>query len=307
MPPRAPPGRRSAGQITRWPPPPRTAAAGGVGLSGPPEEALGSDPARRKGVCRPSRLRYPCHDGAAIRGLEGAPMDKAAYLRNVPIFCMLEPKHLTLLADMAHRQHYRKGQTIFYQGDPGNAMYLLLAGSVKLSLPSETGSEVLVAVLHPGEHFGELAVLDGKPRYVTAVAAEPTEVLAIHRDRLVGFLRDHAEASLQVALALSARLRHITELLADMAFLDLLSRLAKRLCQVAGISRETSPEPTDVQISQEALAEMVGATREAVNKQLAKLREMGLIETGRGHIRILRPVRLQGIALGNVTDFTLHT
>lgn len=234
-------------------------------------------------------------------------MDKAAYLRQVPIFCMLEPNHLTILADMTHHQHYRKGQMIFYRGDPGNAMYVLTRGSVRLSLPSETGSEVLVAVLRPGEHFGELAVLDGRPRYVTAVAAEAAEVLAIYRDKLLGFLREHAEASLQVALSLSLRLRHITELLADMAFLDLLSRLAKRLCQLAGVLQESSAEATEVQVGQEVLADMVGATREAVNKQLARLREMGLIETGRGYIRILRPVRLRAIALGNVTDFTLHT
>ena len=234
-------------------------------------------------------------------------MDKAAYLRQVPIFCMLEPKHLAILAEMTHQQHYRKGQMIFYRGDPGNAMYVLTSGSVKLTLPSDTGSEVLVAVLRPREHFGELAVLDGRPRYVTAVAAEATEVLAIHRDKLLGFLREHAEASLQVALSLSLRLRHITELLADMAFLDLLSRLAKRLCQMAGVFHEASGEVAEVRVSQDELADMVGATREAVNKQLARLREMGLIETGRGHVRILRPVRLRAIALGNVTDFTLHT
>lgn len=234
-------------------------------------------------------------------------MDKATYLRQVPIFCMLEPEHLTILAEMTHPQHYRKGQMIFYRGDPGNAMYVLLSGSVKLTLPSEAGSEVLVAVLRPHEHFGELAVLDGRPRYVTAVAAEAAEVLAIYRDKLLGFLREHAEASLQVALSLSLRLRHITELLADMAFLDLLSRLAKRLCQLAGVLHEPAEGATEVQVSQDALADMVGATREAVNKQLARLREMGLIETGRGHVRILRPARLRAIALGNVTDFTLHT
>ncbi len=240
-------------------------------------------------------------------GPGGRDMDKAAHLRQVPIFCMLEPKHLTILAEMTHLQHYRKGQMIFYRGDPGNAMYVLVAGSVKLTLPSETGSEVLVAVLRPGEHFGELAALDGRPRYVTAVAAEATEVLAIYREKLLDFLREHAEASLQVSLSLSLRLRHITELLADMAFLDLLSRLAKRLCLMAGILHEASGEAREVQVSQDALADMVGATREAVNKQLAKLRDMGLIETGRGHVRILRPVRLRSIALGNVTDFTLHT
>ncbi len=234
-------------------------------------------------------------------------MDKTAYLRQVPIFCMLEEKHLTVLAEMTHQQRYRKGQMIYYQGDPGNAMYILVAGSVNLTLPSEEGAEVLVAVLRPGEHFGELAVLDGRPRYATAVAREETQVLAIYRENLLGFLREQAQPALQVALSLSLRLRHITELLADMTFLDLLSRLAKRLCQVAGLLDGSAVEPTEVQIGQEALADMVGATREAVNKQLAKLREMGLIETGRGHVRILRPERLRAIALGNVTDFTLHT
>jgi CRP-like cAMP-binding protein len=240
-------------------------------------------------------------------GLEGQHMDKAAYLQRVPIFCMLEPKTLSTLAEMTHHQHYHKGQIIFYRGDPGNSMYVLLAGSVELTLPSDTGSEVLVARLRSGEHFGELAVLDGRSRYLTAVAAEPTQVLAIYRERLLEFLQQHAEASLQITLSLCLRLRHITELLSDMAFLDLLSRLAKRLCEMAGILHTITAESAEVHVSQEVLAEMVGATREAVNKQLAKLREMGLIETGRGNIRIIKPVRLRAIALGSVTEFTLQT
>ena len=231
-------------------------------------------------------------------------MDKAASLRQVPIFCTLEPKHLATLAEMTHHQHYRKGQIIFYCGDPGNAMYLLIRGSVMLTLPSDTGSEVIVGRLRPGDHFGELAVLDGRPRYVTAVAEETTEVLAIHRDRLLAFLRDHAEASLRVALSLCLRLRQITELLADMAFLDLLSRLAKRLCQLADISPGSAVGAAEVRVSQEELAEMVGATREAVNKQLARLREKGLIETGRAHVRILRPEQLRAIAFGDAAEFT---
>lgn len=232
-------------------------------------------------------------------------MDKVAFLRQVPIFSILEPKHLAALAEIAHRQHYRKGQTIFYRGDPGNAMYLLIKGLVMMTLPSEDGSEVIVAAVGPSEQFGELAVLDGGARYVTAVATEPTEVLAIYRDNLLAFLRAHADAALAISLGLCARLRHVTDLLADIAFLDLLCRLAKRLCQLAGIFQAPSLETPDVHVNQEALAEMVGATREAVNKQLAKLREMGLIETGRGHVRILRPLRLRALALGNVTEFTL--
>ncbi len=234
-------------------------------------------------------------------------MDKVGFLRRVPIFCMLEPKHLASLGEITHHQHYRNGQIIFYRGDPGNAMYLLLSGSVKMTLPSDAGSEVIVALLRPGDHFGELAAIDGRSRYVTAVAEETTEVLAIHREKLLAFLGDHAAAALQVAVALCLRLRHVTELLADIAFLDLLSRLAKRLCQLADVHPGSSVKGTEVRVSQDALAEMVGATREAVNRQLARLREMGLIETGRGHVKILRPERLAAIAFSSVTEFTLET
>jgi CRP-like cAMP-binding protein len=234
-------------------------------------------------------------------------MDRAAFLRRVPIFSMLEPKHLTGLAEILHPQRYRRGQIIFYQGDPGNAMYLLLSGSVKMTLPSDRGAEVIVALLRPGDHFGELAAVDGRPRYVTAIAEQATEVLAIYRDDLLAFLRDHAEASLQIAISLCLRLRHVTELLADLAFLDLLPRLAKRLCQLGQVYPGSLVEGAEVHVSQEALAEMVGATREAVNKQLAKLREMGLIVTGRGHVKILRPESLSTLAFGNVTEVTLRT
>jgi CRP-like cAMP-binding protein len=234
-------------------------------------------------------------------------MDGVAFLRRVPIFSMLELKHLTVLAEIMHHQRYRKGQIIFYRGDPGNAMYLLLSGSVKMTLPSDGGAEVIVALLQPGDHFGELAAIDGRPRYVSAVAEQTSEVLAIYRNDLLAFLREHAEASLHIAISLCLRLRHVTELLTDLAFLDLLSRLAKRLCQLADVYHGPSVDGAEIHVSQEALAEMVGATREAVNKQLAKLREMGLIETGRGHVKILRPERLSALGSGNVTEVTLRT
>lgn len=231
-------------------------------------------------------------------------MDRVGFLRRVPIFSMLEPKHLTRLAGIVHHQRYRKGQIIFYYGDPGNAMYLLLSGSVKMTLPSDSAPEVIVALLRPGDHFGELAAIDGRSRYVTAVAEETTEVLAIYRNDLLAFLRDHTEAALQISISLCLRLRHVTELLADLAFLDLPSRLAKRLCQLADVYHGSLAESAVVHVSQEALAEMVGATREAVNKQLSRLREMGLIETGRGHVKILRPEKLSALAFGSVTEIT---
>jgi CRP/FNR family cyclic AMP-dependent transcriptional regulator len=164
----------------------------------------------------------------------------------------------------------------------------------------------LVTLLHAGEHFGEMAILDGRPQYVTAIASKEAEVLAIYRDDVLAFLREHAEAALQVALSLCLRLRHITELLADIAFLDLLPRLAKRLCQLAETPQRAAVDGATIRVSQEDLAEMVGATREAVNKQLARLREMTLIETGRGRVKLLDAERLKSIAFTSATEFTLR-
>lgn len=141
---------------------------------------------------------------------------------------------------------------------------------------------------------------------MTAGASESTQVLAIYREDLLALLQRHGDAALQIALSLSLRVRRTTDLLADMTFLALLTRIAKRLCEIAGIMHAGSVAATDIQTHQGELAEMAGASREAVNKQLARLREMGLIQTSRGRVRILRPENLRAIALGDVTECMLQ-
>lgn len=232
-------------------------------------------------------------------------LTRAAYLKRVPLLANLDDSSLARLAETTCLRYYRKGQIIYYRDDPGNAMYVLLDGCVALLLASDAGAEIVVARLRPFDHFGELSVLDGQPRCVTAVASEATQTLAIYREHLLALLQHHPDAALQIALSLSLRVRRTTDLLADMTFLALLTRIAKRLCEIAGIMHDGSGAATDIRAHQAELAEMVGASREAVNKQLARLREMGLIHTSRGHVRILRPEQLRAIALGNVTEFTL--
>jgi CRP-like cAMP-binding protein len=106
----------------------------------------------------------------------------------VPILATLHPDILTTLAETTCLQHYRKDQIISYRGDPGNAMHVLVSGSVALSLTLDAGSEVAVVRLRPFEHFGELSVLDGHPRCVTAVASEATQALAIYRESRLSLL-----------------------------------------------------------------------------------------------------------------------
>ena len=227
------------------------------------------------------------------------------YLKRVPILSNLNAHVLNSLAETTCVQHYHKDQIIYYRGDPGNTMYVLVAGSVALSITSDAGAEVVVARLRPVAHFGELSVLDGQPRCVTAVATEATQALAIYRENLLALLQQHPEAALQIALSLCTRVRRTTDLLADMTFLALLTRIAKRLCESAGVMPDGSLRTAEIHTHQDELAETVGASREAVNKQLGRLRDLGLIQTGRGYVRILRPEQLRAIALGNVTEFTL--
>ena len=221
-----------------------------------------------------------------------------AQLAETPLFSMLDRVDLERLTSITHRQRYHKDQTVFYQGDPGTAMYVLVSGHVKLVLLSDgSESEVLVAILGPGEQFGELAVLDEDGRPMTAIAAEEAEVLAIYRDDLLAFLREHGQAAVQVARSLGLRLRRIVRLLADMAFLDLPSRLASCLYRLAG--EERGKDGVTIRVTQEVLAEMVGATREAVNKQLGRLRALGLITTRRGRIRVVNYEKLNDLATLN--------
>jgi len=184
-----------------------------------------------------------------------ASVARVDYLKRVPILANLDPRILAALAETTYLHHYRKGQIIFYRGDPGSAMYVIVGGAVALSLTSDAGAEVTVARLRPVEHFGELSVLDGQPRCVTAVASEATQALAIYRENLLSLLQRHADAALQIALSLSLRVRRTTDLLADMTFLALLTRIAKRLCESAGIMHDGSAAVADIQTHPEELAE----------------------------------------------------
>ena len=224
-------------------------------------------------------------------------MDRELIAR-IPIFSSLDPAHLDWMATIAHRQRFHKDQIIYYQGDPGTAMYVVATGSVKMVLLSEaSGAEVLVAVVKAGEHFGELAILDGGSRSVTAIAAQATEVLAIHREELLAFLSERGDAAVQVARSLSLRLRRVTELLADLAFLSLLTRVAKCVCHLAVEAPGRPDGSATITVTQAALAEMVGATREAVNKQLARLRALGIIATRRGQVQVLSLEKLRAVSV----------
>ena len=200
-------------------------------------------------------------------------------LARCPLFKHASPNILESLAGRLRRRRFRRNEVIFHQGDPGDALHIVAAGSVKILLPSAEGDEAIIATLRPGDFFGELALLDGAPRSATASALDQSDTLVLPRaeftqllDTLPG-LRDALLASL------AHELRRLTSHVEELHFLDLAGRLAMRLNRLA---KEASPEATgeiklDWPYTQSDLAAMIGGTRQSVNRLLSELVEDDLI------------------------------
>jgi CRP/FNR family transcriptional regulator/CRP/FNR family cyclic AMP-dependent transcriptional regulator len=216
-------------------------------------------------------------------------------LSQVPLFAALSPDRLAELGQMVRRRTYHRGETIFHKGDPGSGLFIITGGQVKIILPSETGEEAMLAVLNPGDFFGELALFDGLPRSATVAAVQNAEVLLLHRDDFLSFVARNPEVAVALFEVLSRRLRATDELVEDAIFLDVPGRLAKRLLDLAdkhGRKTEQGVE-IDLKLTQQDLAAMVGATRESINKHLGWMRDRNMILLDRQRIILLRPEELR--------------
>ena len=193
---------------------------------------------------------------------------------------------------MAQRRWFKRGEVIFHKGDPGETLFMIVQGQVKIVLPSEMGEEALLAVLDEGEFFGELSLIDEQPRSATIVASEPTETLVLHRDAFLKALTQAPELAIDMLRVLSRRLREADEFVEDAVFLDVPGRLAKKLLQLAeAYGHPTGEGGTTIglRLTQQELATMVGATRESVNKHLRAYRSRGIIELDHQRIIIRKP------------------
>ena len=214
-------------------------------------------------------------------------MDTVDFLRSVAIFSRLGPVELTALAAKLRRHTFQKSETIFHQDDPGDRLHLLAEGMVKISIFSEDGRENDIALLTPGDCFGEMSLLDGGPRSATAVAIGPSKTLALSREDFLVFLSEHAMVALQIISLLVRRLRAMDEMVGDMVFLDVPTRVAKKLVELTHTYRvnRSGTHQVAVPLGQEELSRLVGSSREAVSRALTTYRKMGLLTTS--HRRIV--------------------
>ena len=181
---------------------------------------------------------------------------------------------------------YAEGAHIFAKGDPGNSMMAVLKGRVVISDPSPGGRHVVLTVFREGDVFGEMALLDGKERSATATAAAECELLVVPRPSFLHFLKRRPDACMQLMVVLCERLRRTNEQVEDLAFLGLERRVAKLLLHLADdMGQSTVPRPK-LKISQRALAELVGGSRERINKLLQQWKRAEIIAIDQGSIRI---------------------
>lgn len=220
----------------------------------------------------------------------------------------LPPADIAALAQLAQTRRYQTNGSVFMKGDPGNSMMAVLSGRVRICAYSAGGREVVLNVIGPGEVFGEIAMIDGGERTADAFAMEPTELLVLKRRDFMPFLERNPQVCVRLLEVMCRRLRWTSEQLEDVNFLDLRSRLAKRLLYLADHHGEGTAAAggsgtgagVGVRISQHMLASMIGTSREAVNKQLRFWEEEGVIDVRRGAITVLKRDRLQSIVVDSV-------
>lgn len=217
------------------------------------------------------------------------------FLRQVPLFHSLRPADIERLSLAIRSQSLKKGDVLFQKGSEGTVLYIIRTGRVKISLPSRSGDEVILAIFSETDFFGEMALLDGIPRSADAVALEPCELLVLSRADFLTFLMENKNAIQAVLASLSMRLRKTDDHLEDTCFLNISARFAKKLIE---LGETYKPEDAttlliDLDLTQSDLASMIGATRESVNKELRLLREKGLITTMGNRIRIVNLERLK--------------
>jgi CRP-like cAMP-binding protein len=226
--------------------------------------------------------------GAPARAPAGSVTMRAA-LERMPLFHDLGLDDLATLAGTVRTRRYRRGEVIFHEGDPGDALYIVLTGRVKISSLSDTGVEAILATLRPEEFFGALALLDGAPRSVSATAVESAELLVLPRDRFHQLIDEVPAIRRHVLAQLAGEVRRLTHHVEELHFLDIAGRLAARLVRLAHDQGERGPEGEvrlDGPITQGELASMVGSTRQSVNKLLGQLIADGLIRVDREAIVI---------------------
>ena len=215
-------------------------------------------------------------------------------LRNTPLFSALDNEAAIALQQTMVPQSIKKGNTLFQEGDPGDRLYVVTEGKIKLSHASGDGRESVLMVLGPGDMFGEISLFDPGPRTATASAVTDSKVLSLSNTDLIPWLAGRPEVAQSLLQALAHRLRRTNETMSDLVFADVPGRVAKALLELGEKfgTKTTDGMYVHHDLTQEELAQLVGASRETVNKALADFASRGWLKLETRSVEILDIERL---------------
>jgi len=220
-------------------------------------------------------------------------METANFLRTVPLFSKLDDSELVRFTELTREKAYPKGSVIVFEDDPGDSLFVVRQGRVKVVLIGEDGREVILGVLGVGEHFGELSLIDDQPRSAHVIAMEDTNLLVLRRDDF----RRRVESNPLVAWALLAelarRLRRADSKIHGLALLDVPGRIAKLLLDFA---QEGQSETIEKPLTHQTIAHMIGASRETVSRTVRDFQNQGLIRVERRRISVANRPALKQLA-----------
>ncbi len=219
-------------------------------------------------------------------------------LLSSPLFDALPRDALDDILLQASEKSVRRGQTVFQKGDEGNYMVAVLSGRIRISATSPEGREVTLNMIDAGEVFGDMALLDGKPRSADATALEDSNLMTVERRHFLPHLASSNELALRVIDVLCQRLRDTSETLGNFAMLDLPGRLARKLLNLAGEYGKPANGRIrlEIRLSHTDLGRFVGSSRESVNKQMRAWEEAGIVARDGGRIAVCKPAVLRRIA-----------
>jgi CRP-like cAMP-binding protein len=210
-------------------------------------------------------------------------MNSVDFLTTVPLFAGIDPAELAQLAEVTREKQYPKGSVIVFEDDPGDALFIVREGRVKVVLVSEDGREVILGVLGIGEHFGELSLIDEQPRSAHVIAMEDALLLVLRRDDFKRRVEVTPQLAWTLLVELSRRLRRADGKIGGLVLLDVPGRIARLILDAAA---DAGSDTIEKPLTHQTIAQMIGASRETVSRAMSEFQEAGLITVARRRITV---------------------
>jgi CRP-like cAMP-binding protein len=210
------------------------------------------------------------------------------WLKKVSLFDNLNDEQLENIMRISQRRSFAPGTVLFQEKEPGNTFYVILSGSIKIFTRSPSGEEKVLSVINAGESFGELSLLDGRPRSASAQTLEPTSVLELSSQAFMGLLENHFDITRGILVELCRRLRQTNEQVNDLMFLDGRTRVLKNLIMIANRNgrREGQMISIHMALNYDELAQLAGVTKPVLSDVLRELESRGVLQFGINEYRL---------------------